>query len=324
LRKIFSPAIPLGWLLGSFFCPQFSAALVPAAEPLSVAAEYYFARHDYRQAFPLWQEVLKRQPDNVTAVLRVCELQVIFEGRVACTTTLTQFLNTNAATLNAESRKLVREKISSVHSLFLTDDGQSAYYQSLNRLKKKDWAAALPFLNQAASLEKGNLRVLKDKAHCEQALGQWEPMIQTWRTAYESQPFDGEVVDGWLDSLIYSGQFDRVIEAVKRDPELPKTPRQKIAYALSLLQTGKNDEALKYFHLASDAYRPGNPPPIVWWGTARALGEKGHPPAEAQAALDKFIRAFASPPVATSTPLWDPYRLSEKLDEALKLRKGTS
>src|SRR4051794_8952490 len=87
-----------------------ASPLVPTTvDPLSLAADYYFTRHEFRLALDLWSQVLRRQPDNLPAVLRVAELALLFQGRLAAAQAITAYLETEPRPL--EARRAAEEKL---------------------------------------------------------------------------------------------------------------------------------------------------------------------------------------------------------------------
>ena len=58
-----------------------------------MAAEYYFSRHDYKEALKLWNKVLDKNPKNVDALMRVSELSLMFGSRELSRKVITDFLD---------------------------------------------------------------------------------------------------------------------------------------------------------------------------------------------------------------------------------------
>src|SRR5262249_28815452 len=156
---------------------------------------YYYSRYDYKQAYTLWSEVLKKQPTNLPALFRVAELKMLFEGRPAGRDLILKFLLTESSGLTGDARKSVRDRLNELQRVFLTDRGQSLYLQAVARTRKKDCQSAFGFLNQAAALENGNIRILKEKFRCEKSLGLSDRFYETTHLALDNDPYDTEVVD---------------------------------------------------------------------------------------------------------------------------------
>jgi tetratricopeptide (TPR) repeat protein len=293
-------------------------AIPLAADPLSLAADYYFSRHDYRQAFGLWSEFLRRHPDNVIALTRVCELQVMFEGHAASRATMMKFLGTRGNALSSDVKKNLKETLSSLQTLFLTDEGQSDFLRALPHVRGKDYQGALGLLDHALTLEKGNVKVLKQKARSEKSLLLFPQFYETIKTAYESDPFDDEIVEGLLEAHVYYQQFAEVAKIYQRDPESISLPRERLALAMALLERGAAREAFPIFQSLVTLEKPLQIHPIVWFGMGRILSAQADSQTEAATYLERFLGSV-SRPESVLVDGWDPYHSNEKAVEAKAL-----
>lgn len=302
-------------LIGSWLIVV-SSALATPADPLALSAEYYYSKYDYKQAYQLWSEVLKRQPGNLPAFFRVCELKVMFEGRAACRDLGRTFLKQTAVPLNAEARRSVRDKLDQLQKTFLTDRGQSLYFQAIAKTRKKDCPAALPLLTQSLAFEKGNVRILKEKLRCEKSLGLTDKFYETTKLAYEGDPFDSEINDDLMELHAYQLDFAKVLEMRDADPDANRTPRFRLAAGIALFETGNASEALGELRAFNEQERQVHP--IVWLTIGKILAQRPEAGAEAIPYLERFLSS-AGRVEKTLIEGWDPYRSAEKTDEAKRL-----
>lgn len=288
-----------------------------ATESLSLAADYYYTRHDFRQAFQLWKEVFKRQPDSVRALMRVTELKLMFESRQSSRDTLLKFLETNEDRLEPKVKKNLREHLGTLQSTFVSDEVQSTYLQAKPRLRYKDWAGALVLLNQALSQDPGNFSILKDKALCEFKLAQWEKFADTTKLAYEAFPYDNEVLENHLESMVYRKDFAAVVAVGKKDPELLISERLHTSYAFALLELGPSAEATAILQGMLEEKRGKVRPAILYYSLGKALFHRGTVKTDTLRSLEKFLSTVPNP--LPTSEVWDPYHLSEKVEESKKM-----
>ena len=298
------------------FCGGSAVATPP--DPFSLSAEYYYSKYDYKQAYQLWGEVLNRQPSNLHALFRVCEMKVLFEGRMSCRDLALKFLETQGPTLGGEGRRSVREKIDEVSKVFLTDRGQSFFLQALAKTRKKDCNSAFPLLTQAASLEKGNVRILKEKLRCEKSSSLLDAFYETTKLAYESDPYDSEVAENLIELYIYHQEFDKIVALQKRDVDAPRSPRQRLAAAVAQYEKGNLKESLAGLQAILDQEKPGNIHPEVWFTIGRIYAKKPELASEASTYLERFLSSMTRPEKLLIDG-WDPYRAGEQGAEAKKL-----
>jgi tetratricopeptide (TPR) repeat protein len=296
------------------------AALPPVQDPLAISAAYYFSHREYAQSYALWTEVLKRQPENVAAMLRVCELKILLESRLACRDLALAFLKERGPALDPESRKVAQDRFRELQSLFISDEGQTAYLQGLTRLERKDVGGALVSLDRAAFLEKGNVKVLKEKAHCERRLQLPELYLQTSKLAYESDPFDPDIVGDLSEAYAYKHQFDKIIAMYKANADTFGSVRNRIAYAVALAETGGESNAVPLLQALVGRGRMMKAPAILWFQLGSSLAQRPDSVDEAINYLEQFLRATTPPVDPAKTPEeWDPYRAVERRPEAEKL-----
>lgn len=296
--------------------PRSSQAMAPS-DPLAIAAEYYFTRHDFRQSLTLWEGVLKRQPDNVAAVLRVAELKLMFEGRAATRETITHYLDLKGDALATEARRALREKLGQLQSTFVSDEGQALFLQALPKVRAKDCQGALPLLAQAAVLEKGSPKVLREKARCEKALGATDRLRDSLSQAAESDPYDSDILESLAETLDYAGAYDKSAALFDKEPDLARTVRQRTAYGVALAELGAAGKAIPILRGLLEQ-KETRVHPIVYATLGRLLAARGGSQAEATHYLERFVTAASRPENATFDG-WDPYHTSEKLEPSQKL-----
>lgn len=285
-------------------------------DPGAQAAEYYFSHYDYPQAFNLWSSVYQRQPENLVALFRLSELRLMFDGRPTVTKGILDYLTLHASALSRESRHLLRDKLADLQSAFLTDDGQSLFLQGLARARRGDCPTALSFFSQSDALEKGNLRVLREKAACERKTGAHDRNYATLKAAYELQPFDTEVLDGLSEAFSFYGENQKVLALFSSDSEAPRTRRQKLAQAIALLRSGVTAPALLQLQTLSE--EKGATPAIVSF----ELGKANAARADRKGQALENLKAFLSQMKVADPAEWDPYHARERVAEAETLLAG--
>lgn len=293
------------------------AALPAYSDPFVSAAEYYFSRQSYPAAFELWSKVLSREPENVSALLRVAELKLLLEGRLASRDILLKFLGQRAGTLTNEAEQLIQSKHTLLQSLFLTDEGQSLYLRAMTKIQRKDFAGAAPLLTHALSLENNNLRILKEKAKCEKYSKAYDRFHETIQSAFESDPYDMEIIDNLVETYVYYKEYPKIVSLFRKTPNNLKTNRQRLAFGIALLEVGIPQDAI--FVLQGLIERGKNTAihPIALYAMGRLMNARGQT-VEAGYYWDRFLNTAAR----TDDILidgWDPYRSQEKLDGVTQL-----
>ncbi len=303
-------------LLAVFFITASPKALSAPSDSLSLAAQYYYSHHDYPQALGLWSEVLKKDPINTMALLRVCELKILTEGREACRELMLSNLEgPNLRT--TESRKFLIERFRDLQKLFLTDEGQTSYLQAVSWVKLKELPRALASFERASQLEKGNASVLREKAKTEKLMGQWDSYLQTCQLAYENDPFDPAVVEETMEVGSYLGNYEKVVSIQHRSVST-NTIRSQIAYAFALVQMGNVTDALPLLQTIAGQGKITSLHPIVWYSLGKLFSQKRDGHSEAVTYLQRFLSSTARPENLLIEG-WDPYRSTDKVDEAKKL-----
>ena len=289
-----------------------------AIDPIASSAEYYYSRQEFREAYQLWNELLKRQPDNLQALGRVCELKTLFEGRTACRELLKGFLNRRESSLTPDVLDGLRTKILNLESVFVTDEGQTAYLQAMGRVQNKDCPGALKLLTHAFQVEKGNILIARQKARCEKTLQLYDQFYQTIKFANEVIPVDRDLSEQLSETHVYYRQFVSVVERVERNKGMFDSLRSRLAYGISLAELGKDDPALNVLQNLVDQERQSGVHPIAWFYLGQIFSKKQNSSAVAISYLEKFISSSAQPE-NNKIDGWDPYRATDRTVEAKKL-----
>lgn len=277
-------------------------------------ADTTYAPQDINPLLEQWKSALKSKPDSVDAVMRVSELELLSEGHEVAQKTLLNFIAEKNESLTPNSLWKAQKKLVEMQTRFVKDESQSLYFQSLAKVKLQDFSQALSLLNQADQLERGNFRILESKARCERELGQFNNYYETLKSAVQLVWVD----QGWRDNLVeaqyYFKDFSDVISWAELQTSLVVSTRQKIALAMSMIEKGENHKAAIILFQVLDSSRDFGSNPIVWYGLGRAhRKQKNLKPAIRY--FEKFLSVAARSKMLTSVG-WDPYKTSEKLDEA--------
>jgi len=277
-------------------------------------ADYYYSRHAYAQALPLWQELARRQPSSITANLRVTELKLLVEGRDAARTWLKDFTVREAHGLSVDSRRLVEQRLTEIQDRFLTDEGQSLYYQAKLRIRRQDCDGALPLLAQSQATEKGNLILVRERAQCEKTLRKFEPYFESLVSLYEANPLSRETQEDLAEASLYFRQPDRAIRVFEtRLGGVPSSPYARLLYGIALLEKGKTSSAQLLLEPLVTKSRRSSLSPVVYFGVGKIHALKGDR-ATAVENLERFLTS-ATP----SENEWDPFHLEERQGEARRL-----
>ena len=286
-------------------------------DPVATAAEFYYCKQSYRQALQLWRKVLVREPTNLGAALRVAELTLLFEGRGPEKDFLLKFYSTTQAQLGVVARETLENRFGALQGMFLTDEGQSDYLQALSHARYNDCSGAAAFLAQAAQLEPGNIKVLREKAACERKLGSYNTLYETLDLAVDTYPFDSRVVDNFVETDSYFGQYAKVLGFLQKYPEMRSSMRASTAYAVALAETG-DVSAVRSLQAFIAQEKSAGVHPVVLFELGKLLASRPDSAGEATLYLERFGLAAAHPE-NTTIESWDPYRCAEKKDEAARL-----
>jgi tetratricopeptide (TPR) repeat protein len=306
------------FLAGVVFFTSVSAFSVAHPDSLAIAADYYFSRHDYRQALQLWNEVFRRQPDNVTALLRVAELKLVFEGRSQATETVVKFLSQRGEGLEGSQRAKIKQNLQWIQEKFLTEEGQTLYLQALPKIQHDDCPGALTLLNQSTAVEKGALMALKQKANCEKKLKQFNRLYTTLQSAYETCPFDPFVTEELMDAHLFFRDYSAAAVVYKNDLDDVFSDRQRLSIIYSLMETGETPGAVRLLRAHLEAQKGSEISPPVLFALGKVYSQRKDTQSASAQYLEKFLARMTQPRPAVIEE-YDPYHLSERIEEAQKI-----
>jgi tetratricopeptide (TPR) repeat protein len=292
-----------------------SASVLP---PLSKAAEYYYSKNDYKQAFQLWSEVYSQSPDSLEALLKVSQLKLLFEGHQAFYQVLKDFNQRKGKNISVSYWEMLQSYIIDSQNRFLKDESQSLYYQAAARIKLGDLGQALTLLNQAESIEKGNLRILESKSQCEKRLGLENKYYETLKIARDL----GATTSSWsevlLEAYYHFRDYVGVTDWYQENKRKTLTSRQKLVCSMALIETGEIKQANSLLMEILETQPQDGIHPMVWFGLGRTLaGSKGTMPNAIQY-LERFL-VNAEHPESYWLDGWDPFRYQEHLGVANRL-----
>lgn len=283
--------------------------------PLAKAAQYYFSQNDYSESLNLWSQVYALQPRSEEAMLKVAELQLMLQGHDAAQRTVLDFIQSNRHRLSPSSLEEVMKKLSYFQNRFVKDEAQSLYFQSIAKIKLKDYSQALVLLNQALSLEKGNLLLLESKAQCEKLLGFLGKYYDTLKVASEVANLSAHWTENLLESRYYFKDFSEVLSWYETQVKPNLTYRQKLAVAMALIEKGEDKEAAYLLERLSQVGLQKSVHPLVWYGYGRIFLQSPTMKGVAAQYLERFVSAMKSPH-SVLIEGWDPYHCDEKLTQA--------
>lgn len=299
--------------------PLFASSLVcltgAAMDSGAQVANYYYSRYAYREALPLWQDVARRQPSDVTAALRVAELKLVLEGRDAACDSLKEFITREARSLSGESLRLVEQRMKELREVFLSDEGQTLYFQALAFVRRQDCVGALPILQQAQVLEKGNARLAREKADCQRSLERYAPYFESLIGLYESNPFAREVQVDLAEASLHFRQPERVVAIFENRVGDPlRSPKARLLYGVALLEQGKYGSAQVLLEPFVGKGKGRDISPVALFAMGKILAQRSAGRATALQFLDRFVLA-AKP----ANGGWDPFHIDEKVAESRTL-----
>lgn len=309
-RVIFGVALVAGVL--------FAAECRAAKDPLQSAAEYYFSHQDYKQALALWTEVQKKSPKNADVLLRIAELKLHFGGREAMRETLYDFVERYRTQISPANLEKIQKRWQELQDIFLTDQGQEKYLQAVAKLSRGDFEGALTYLNQANELEKGNLKILLAKAKCEKSTKALEAFYATMKQAYQSNPFDSQVLEDLTEAHIYFENYGDAISIYKPGHNTPESVRVSLGYAVALMETGDNAQSLKIMKKVISDQKQNTVHPIAFFVAGKLLAQRPRERGEAISYLRRFL-SEANRNEKMKADGWDAYRTGDKVLVAKKL-----
>lgn len=302
-----------------FCCLAFSSVGFSLVD-LSRTAEYYLARREYRQALQIWEKTLKSQPKSVSALVRVSELKLLFEGREAVRDQVIAFLESNGAKLSSSDRKQILAEFTRLQSVFVSDNGQAAFLKALTRIQANDCSGALPYLSEALGLEKGNVKILMEKAKCEQSSKLYSQAYESLKQAGQMQPYFPELLEELAESHLYHDHPDQVVLLFKGSAEKLTTLRHQTAYAMALFLEKRYQEALPLLNAIVSQKHQVEIHPILYYALGTLLSQNERSSEQGKLYLNKFLKVVTGES-SDSAPHFDPYHSETFVAHAEQLLK---
>ncbi|MBI4404566.1 MAG: hypothetical protein HY537_10415 [Deltaproteobacteria bacterium] len=308
---------------GVLFALVFGNALLFAApqlpnDQLTVAAEYYYSKYDYRQSLGLWNDILKQSPANLQALFRLAELRLLFTGRDASKETILGYLRTYGQKISPDTRKAIRQKLVSLQSIFLTETGQSLFLAGTSKAKQNDCPSATALLNQAIQHEGNHPDLLWERAKCEKLMSQYDKFYETLKLAFESNPLDSHILDSLSEAAVFFRDYPLVISLLKDSPPENETPIQKTALAIALQEKGEYTTAIEKWQHLLEQQKNNGVHPIVFFKMGQALVQQRNNSLEAVTFLERFLSS-AKQKENCLVGGWDPFHTEEYLPAAEKM-----
>jgi tetratricopeptide (TPR) repeat protein len=293
-------------VFGLFCWVLFLAKGAEAKPAVWIAADHYFKQQDYRQAFPLWQRVLKEDPENPIAVAHVAELTLWFQGRSGVPDLFLGVLEKSK--LSRPQQNQLKQKYWDLQTGFLSDAAQNLYWQAKHRIARGDLPGALRALEGASDKEPGQFLILRQKAGVERRLGAVDAYFQTLRQVFRSYPYDPATRLDWVEALLYQKQYAALLQALER--EGPLTPSYEALRLIALVDSGDWSSALHPLRTLSKTSSKLSP--VLYYALADAIRQTGNS-AECRRWYEKFLSKVVVP---EGEAVWEPYRIAERVAEA--------
>lgn len=151
------------------------------------AAESFIDLHEFNFALEMYQRLLKENPTDINTLERFSQLALLLQGRSSTQDILQKFLTQEKSLARKEWDRV--EKIFRItHSTFVTDRGQTLYYQGLLKVEREDYPGAIELFRQANALEEGHLLILRAQLESEKKLPNLSATIDTMTRMLELNP----------------------------------------------------------------------------------------------------------------------------------------
>lgn len=285
-------------------------------EPAAQAAVSYERARETAVALRLWESLLERYPTSADLWLRIARLRLKSLGREATVEWTRKF-----RALTEAQRAPEPDNEADFHALseiFLTDEGQTLYFDGQKRAHAGECADAVLMFDRALKLEGPQRAILLEKARCERELRALTPYYETLRELDRATFLDVALAEDLAEAHLFYRAPKPALDVILRVPRARRTPRLELAAGIAELEAGEMARAGEWFRATLERVRsgrlpPGGVDPLVYYGLGQAE-RKLHGPSEAAPYLRRFVE---EPPRVSAT--WDPYRRRERLDEAKRI-----
>lgn len=316
MRRLFLASLFLAPKLG--FPLSNLIEVVPT--PLYQAEEHY-RRHEFRQAYDLWLTIYPKQKDHLNAALRLSELKLLFEGVEPAVSVLQDFYKRTSNWLPARSKKELTDRWKQYRSTFLTDQGQSLFYQAQAKESRNDWEGTLSLFEQAQGLEKGNWLISLGRVRCLRRLRDTAKLKQALVQARELFPFDDSILLQSLEVRANRGEFSELNELLQKNSWIDRVPdRALLAQAYASVQSAKYMDAAKQVASLVSKRKP-KPHPMAYFILGKSSFFRGE-----RALASFYLKRFKESASVASCELdgWDVYDCPSRLQEVEKLEQRLS
>ena len=276
-------------------------------EPLVDAAVYFSEKHQYDEALKLWEKLAKRYPADGSILLKLCDTQLLLHGKAKARETLVS--SVSSKTFSPENKQLIRKRLGEINALFVTDEGQSNYYQAISRAHHGDYQRAESLLEFAHRSEGGNTRVLRELARCQIKQLELERYANTLRLLISFEPFEWAHPLALSDVCLHLQRPNEALEILESVPELSRGLELKTRLAVALYEMERHARAASMF---KELAQQPKVHPTVWY----YLGKISETSKKPSALSTHYYRLFVETTEKSMAPSsLDPFRLKTRLAE---------
>lgn len=286
-------------------------------DPAAEAALSYERARETAAALRLWESMLDRYRSKPELWLRIARLRLKLLGREATLPLMHQFL-----ALPEAQRSLVPDVeagFRQLSELFLTDEGQTLYFDGQKRSRAGECSDAVLAFHRALKLEGPHRGILLEKARCERRLDAIAPYYETLREVDRTSFLDVALAEDLAEAHLYHQAPRLALDVVGRVARVQRTPRLELVAALAELDLGEAGRAADWLRASLDRVRGGRlspqaVDPLVYYGLG--IAEHRNRPAGTEAIT--YLRRFVAEP-SRPRDRWDPYRRAERFEEAKRI-----
>lgn len=275
------------------------------SDPLVSAAQYFDGQHQFEESLKLWSALAVRYPENTRIILKLADYELWISGRLKARETLRRALRSSA--VPTEYKFVLRDRLSAINSVFLSDEGQSQFLQAVSKAKRGDYEGSEELLQSANRLENINSTVLRELSRCQGELRAIDRYSETLQNLLELEPYDWKARLALADALLHQKRSAQAIPLLKEMAGTAVPAQTRLASAL--YDNGEVEQAL---HIFRELAKRKNPHPIVWYYLGR--GSEGK-----KSASNRLFETFlAGAKKNRIDQPWDPFHLVSRMEEIEK------